>query len=111
MDNQEFTSIENSVDKNGNPAGGIVVAEGLLVTWQDGPLGRDAERLEPNGTFVETVLRAVIQRLQWYQEVAGERFECDDNYYAIQHIKRALASLSRRTTEREARGVEGTHEA
>lgn len=46
---------ENRVDADGNPAGGSLSGKGLSIEWQDGPLGRGADRKEPNGAFVETV--------------------------------------------------------
>ncbi len=38
-----FTAT-NDVDANGNPSGGSVSGTGLSISWQNGPLGRDAER-------------------------------------------------------------------
>lgn len=109
MDDQPFESRNDTLD--GMPAGGEVRATGLTIHWQDGPLGRGEERKEPNGAFVETILRAAIQRLQWYQEVAEGKFACNDNTIAMNKIGSALTYLRQRTVAREARGVEGTHEA
>ena len=111
MNDQPFDTIENSVDRDGNPAGGLVVAQGLLINWQDGPLGRGEERKEPNGAFVETVLRAALQRIEWYQVQGDGKFACVENRWAIDCIDQALIHLSIRTKGREDRGVEGTHEA
>ncbi len=108
MDDQEM-EVTNLTDADGMPAGGSVQAWGLEINWQAGPLGRGEEREEPNGAFVETVLRAVKQRLGWYQQVAAGVFACDYNSRAIDHISDALEELCQRTQEREARGVEGTH--
>lgn len=91
----------------GNPAGGKTTATGLTIDWQKGPLGRGAERQEPNGAFVETVVLAAIDRLRFYQ--AG-RFACAENEAAIQHLADALAALDARTKDRERREVEGTHQ-
>ncbi len=111
MDNQELSFVSNLTDDEGNPAGGSVRAVGLEIEWQDGPLGRGEERKEPNGAFVETVLRAAVQRLQWYQEEGEGKFACSENGTAIVKIQTALDYLAQRTVGREARGVEGTHEA
>lgn len=100
IDSQHFN------DENGNPAGGITTAVGLSVRWQDGPLGRGAERTEPNGAFVETVIAVAIDRLEYYN--AG-RFRCRENSLAITKLEEALHWLNHRTADREAREVEGTH--
>lgn len=97
---------KNFSDADGNPAGGYVNGSGFGVTWQDGPLGRGADRIEPNGAFVETVIAAAKQRIEFYQE---SKFACDDNAEAIALLDKALEVLNRRTAAREARDVEGTH--
>ena len=93
-------------DNNGNPAGGSSFGNGFAISWQNGPLGRDMDRKEPNGAFVEDVIAAVKDRIEYYQ--AG-RFACDTNAAAIKHLCSALNALESRTAERETRGVEGTH--
>lgn len=100
-----FTA-ENLTDPGGMPAGGAVFGEGLEIHWQNGPLGRGDERLDPNGAFVETVIAAAKQRIEWYQESG---FSCRENACAITKLDEALMWLDKRTREREARGVEGTH--
>ena len=99
-------SKSNYLDDNGNPAGGIVSGTGLSIEWQNGPLGRDADRKPPNGAFVETVIAAAKSRIEFYQE---GKFACDDNAEAIVLLDKALEVLNRRTKDREARAVEGTH--
>lgn len=110
MDFQPFTQDEHLVDEGGMPAGGFTRAMGLDITWQAGPLGQGKHRKRPNGTFVETVLRAGLNRLIWYQVVADGKFADPRNEAAIGKITSALSYLSERTTDRETRGVEGTHE-
>lgn len=95
-------------DENGNPAGGTTTGTGIRITWQNGPLGRGAERKEPNGAFVEGVLQAAADRIEYYQ---ASKFASSDNQEALDHISKALEALERRTKSREARGVEGTHTA
>ena len=107
MNNQKL-EIRNSFDENNNPAGGYVKGVGLNINWQDGPLGRDGDRKEPNGSFVETVVRAAKQRIEFYEST---KFSCDENKAAIQHLKKALECMEARTQKREDRKVEGTHEA
>jgi len=103
---EQHIDATNDNDADGNPAGGLVQATGLQIYWQDGPLGRGDERREPNGAFVETVIAAAKQRIEYYQTT---KFVCDDNAEAIDLLSRALEVLHRRTADREARDVEGTH--
>lgn len=97
---------ENLSDENGNPAGGSVRGVGLSIDWQNGPLGRGEDRLAPNGAFVETVIAAAIQRIEYYN---SSQFRCRENSLAITHLEEALHWLNHRTAKREERGVEGTH--
>lgn len=99
-------TCENLNDADGNPAGGSVSGTGINIEWQNGPLGRGADRKEPNGAFVEDVIAAAIQRIEYYQST---KFACRDNAAALSHLETALQHLNRRTAEREARAVEGTH--
>ncbi len=103
---QDFKAVNHN-DENGKPAGGHVAGTGLTINWQNGPLGRGEDRQEPNGAFVETVIEAARQRIQYYQE-AG--FACHENREALTHLEGALAVLDARTKSRESAGVEGTHE-
>jgi hypothetical protein len=99
-------TVINKVDDNGNPAGGSVSGIGLNIEWQNGPLGRGLDRIEPNGAFVETVIAAAINRIQFYQ--AG-KFNCRENAIALTHLETALLWLNKRTQDREERGIEGMH--
>ncbi|KKN10957.1 hypothetical protein LCGC14_1031370 [marine sediment metagenome] len=106
----EFSS-SNLTDANDLPAGGMVDGVGLSIQWQSGPLGKEGvDRIEPNGAFVETLIAAALQRIRWYQEVCGGKFRCMENTNAIAHLSDALRALDQRTKNREARGVEGTHQ-
>lgn len=102
---------DNVLDSNGNPAGGCVSGTGLDITWQNGPLGRGAERQEPNGAFVETVIEAARQRIQFFQTASNAKFACRENAIAITKLEEALLWLDKRTRDRERRQVEGTHTA
>jgi hypothetical protein len=105
-------------DTNGNPAGGRSKGIGFDIEWQHGPLGRGDDRKDPNGAFVEGVLQAVIGRLQFYQNTRVAdgatppyaKFACRENAIALTHLETALLWLEKRTADREARQVEGTHE-
>lgn len=107
---QGFTA-DNYSDENENLAGGYVHSTGLQIKWQNGPLGRGEERVDPNGAFVETVIAAAKQRIEYYQGVADGRFRCRENTLAITKLEEALHWLQHRTTRREDEGVEGTLEA
>lgn len=98
---------DNFTDENGNPKGGYVKAIGIDIEWQNGPLGRDEKRIGPNGAFVETVIQAALQRLEYYQK---SKFNCRENALAITKLEEALHWLQSRTAKREQRKVEGTHE-
>lgn len=100
-------SARNHLDANENPAGGSVHGTGLHIEWQNGPLGRDGDRIEPNGAFVEDVIEAAVQRIQHYQST---KFRGRENAIALTHLETALLWLNKRTQDREARKVEGTHE-
>lgn len=105
--NDQTLSWVNFTDVDGNPAGGEVNATGLRIDWQNGPLGRGADREEPNGAFVETVIRAAIQRLEYYN---SGKFRCRENSLAITHLEEALHWCGHRTARRESENVEGTHQ-
>ena len=100
--------FDNLVDEDGKPAGGWVEATGIFIEWQNGPLVDPATgvRQEPNGAFVETVIKIALDRIAHYQ---GTPFECPENERAAEHLRKALQELKERTMIREARGVEGTH--
>jgi len=97
---------ENTSDENENPTGGFVIGTGLKIEWQDGPLGRGSERKEPNGAFVETVIDAARQRIEFYQ---NSKFKCRENAIAITKLEEALLWLNKRTSDRDKRQVEGEH--
>jgi hypothetical protein len=98
---------EHRTDENGNPAGGSTTGVGIQIEWQNGPLGRGGDRKEPNGAFVEGVIKAAIDRLEWYNSGS---FRCRENSLAITHLEEALHWCNHRTAAREERGVEGTHD-
>lgn len=109
----------NVLDVNGNPTGGEVllqVQKGempefpcLIVKWQDGPRGtaEDDTLTDPNGAFVEDVLWAALERLEFFNE---SKYRDRANSLAITHIEQALQALKDRQLERSHRNVEGKHE-
>lgn len=113
----------NVLDTNGNPTGGEVFLEAfkgaaawpcLIVKWQDGPRGTgetnadgSPKLADPNGAFVEDVLWAALQRLEFFNE---SKYRDRANSLAITHIEQALQALKDRQLERSHRNVEGKHE-
>lgn len=104
----EYINGEHCTDDAGNPTGGFTHGIGIEIRWQDGPLGRGADRKPANGAFVEGVIEAAIDRLGFYN--AG-KFRCRENSLAITHLEEALHWCHARTSDRERREVEGTHNA
>lgn len=100
--------FEHWTDDNGNPAGGVSTGRGFTISWQNGPLGKigTPERREPNGAFVEDVIQAVIERMEFYQ---ASRFACEANAEALMALSHAARVLDNRTKSREARLAEGTY--
>ncbi len=99
---------EHNNDALGNPAGGKTTGTGIEINWQNGPLGSilSDDRKEANGAFVESVLAAALDRMEYYQ---ASKFKCRENALAITKIEEALHWLGHRTAKRVIRGVEGTH--
>jgi len=95
-------------DANGNPEGGVAFGNGFAISWQHGPLGRDGERKEPNGAFVEDIIQAAIGRIEFYQK---SKFASEYNANALTGLKIAAQHLHQRTLDRENRCVEGTHKS
>lgn len=98
--------VVNEVDENGNPTGGEVTGRGIVIKWQNGPLGRGEDRKEPNGAFVEEVIQSAIQRLYFFQE---SKFKCRENALAITKLEEAIHWLDSRTKAREILSIEGTY--
>ena len=73
-----------------------------FVRFQKGPVKMAGK----NGCFMEDLLHICQHRLECFQ--AGE-FACAENAEALDHVKKALAALDRRTRDRQQRGVEGTN--
>ena len=99
----------NLTDDEGLPAGGVHVSPGCTIAWQNGPLGRGEDRQAPNGAFVENVIQAALERIEWYQTVSDGRFACPENALVITHLQEALSALNARTRRREVADIEGTH--
>ncbi len=73
-----------------------------IINFQDGPIGEAGI----NGVMDENFIAIVIDRLQGFQ--TGP-YSSRYNAIAITKLEEALMWLQKRTRDREARGVEGTH--
>ena len=107
---------EHWTDSDENPAGGFSSGDYFAISWQNGPLGRigTADRREPNGAFVETVLQAIIDRAQLLLDYPPHRFISEnmksDGVKFVAHLRKANEILDSRTKRRAKAGTEGTHE-
>lgn len=113
----------NKVNEDGNPTGGSVYLQvtkhgdsefpAVVINWQDGPRGNatnpdgSSTLADPNGAFVEDVLWAALQRLEFFND---SKFRDRANSLAITHIEGAIQALKDRQLERSERKVEGKHE-
>ena len=103
----------NALDENDNPTGGSVslnindCIDALFIQWQDKPRkNTDGTLSELNGVFVEDVIWAALQRLEFFNE---GKFRDRANSLAITHLEQTLQALKDRQLERSYRGVEGEH--
>lgn len=110
---EQLVRSEFVTDQDGRPTGGGTVmyvdADGemqkqvIYIAWQDGIVG-DAGQ---NGAFVEDVIEAARQRIQFFN--SNPRFRCRENSLAITKLEEALQWLDWRTRNRVAQGVENTY--
>lgn len=106
----ELTARDERGDGNANhhytatrPAGLSDRVVDLNVVFQKGPLKENA----CNGFTNEVLLAILIDRMQGFQ--AGP-FASRDNAVALTNLEQAMMWLQKRTRDRMARGVEGTHQ-
>lgn len=72
------------------------------ISFQEGPI----KECGVNGVANEDLINMVICRLEHFQKT---EFACRENALAITKLEESLMWLRKRTNDREARGVEGTH--
>lgn len=77
--------------------------DSYFVLFQNGPIPEAGV----NGVTHEVLLEILIHRLQGFQ--AGQ-FGCRENALALTHLQEAQMWLQKRTRDRMARNVEGTHQ-
>jgi hypothetical protein len=107
---ESLVKSEFSVDSDGNPTGGnteMIAGDpsyaAISIHWQDGIVGDNGQ----GGAFVEDVLEAARQRLQFFNK---SEFRCRENSIAITKIEEALQWLDWRTRQRLIENVENTYE-
>ena len=76
--------------------------ETVHLSFQDGPIPETGV----NGITQEALIAICIDRLQGFQRGA---FACRENALALTRLEEAQMWLHKRTRDRMARGVEGTH--
>jgi hypothetical protein len=91
-------------DDDGNPMGGVTPGPGFKIVWQNGTV-RSPEDI--NGANVVDVLTAALQRLHFFN---NGKFQCEENDFAITHLKEAVSWLEKRIADRIERGVLSTME-
>jgi hypothetical protein len=113
---EQLVQSQFTTDQNGNPTGGRTTmkvqpggshAESAMVVsihWQDGVVGDDGQ----NGAFVEDVIEAARQRIQFFN--SHPQFRCRENSLAITKLEEALQWLDWRTRNRLTQGVENSYE-
>lgn len=99
--------VISGFDSESNPCDPFLAAHGAparhsTVLFQNGPI----KEVGVNGITHEALLVILIDRMEGFQ--AGP-FASDDSDLALNHLKAALRRLQKRTRDRMARGVEGTH--
>lgn len=72
------------------------------IHFQEGPI----KEAGVNGVCNEDLIAMVVRRLEGFED---SQFACKENEKAIEKLQEALMWLRKRTMDREARNVEGTH--
>ncbi len=89
-------------DSSSNPSGPAPEGSRIVVLFQNGPI----KEAGVNGITQEVLLAIVADRLRSFQ--AGQ-YASRENALALTYIEQAQMWLQKRTRDRMARGVEGTH--
>ncbi|MBC1499390.1 hypothetical protein HB943_02155 [Listeria weihenstephanensis] len=74
----------------------------VQVKWQEGVLTENGV----NGAQINDVLHVALERLQ----ELNKQYPCRENSIAITKLEEAVMWQNKRTTDRIARGVEGTYQ-
>ena len=82
--------------------GGVGLPTSTLIAFQNGPINESGV----NGVTHEALLAILIDRLECFQKGP---YSGRDNAVALTQLETAHMWLQKRTRDRMARGVEGTH--
>lgn len=98
------SKIDSKFNDGENPTGGQTKLAGdSVINWQNGVV----EGGQQNGAFVEDVITAAIERIEYFND---SKFRCRENSLAITKLEEALMWLRYRTSNRENQGVENTYD-
>lgn len=106
-DSHKYTNVMSSGADG--PTYAILTKDGREVhrlTFHEGPLAGE-KACDVKGVMIENLLAIVIDRLKTHQ---ASKYACEENQNALEHTKMAVFALKMRTSKREERKVEGTHE-
>lgn len=95
-----LATITKPIEQGGGPA---KVYEVQDIIFQNGPIKEKGY----NGNSHEALLAILLDRMESFQ--AGP-YACHDNQMALDHLQGARLWLHKRTMDRMARQVEGTHQ-
>jgi hypothetical protein len=105
---EKYTFVNYRTDERGVPNRFRVLSQEETpkelseIKFQSGPIKESGI----NGVQNEDLIAMCISRLEAFQ---NSEFKCRENAVAITKLEEALMWLRKRTTDREIRGVEGTH--
>lgn len=102
VDEKEFGANHHYVVRETDKDGGVPSWAPVHVHFQKGPVKEKGI----NGVHNEDLIAIVIDRLQGLNSTD---FKCRENSVAITKLEEGLMWLNKRTLERRARGVEGSH--
>jgi len=83
--------------------GGVVEDAGVSIHFQKGPLNQ----VGVNGITNEALLAVMLDRMRGFQ---NGPFKNRENAIVVTKLEEAMMWLHKRTRDRQARGVEGTHQ-
>lgn len=99
----EDREVNNAATQGDGPDVNCIIANRGVIRFQNGPINENGV----NGITQEVLLEIVADRLRSFQ--AGP-YSSKENAVALTHVETAQLWLHKRTLDRMARGVEGTHQ-
>ena len=96
-----ISRLADGTDVEGHVYQVLAGSKSSQIDFQFGPVLANGV----NGLTNEALLAVLIHRTQFL----NNKFHCEENDAAINHMKQALVNLEVRTARRMVRGVEGQH--